>query len=54
MGKKIPCHKKKWIFLHTTLKHENKFDESTKGKKRKKPLNVQRLFFILHVNGNIE
>ncbi len=46
--------KKKRIFLHTTFRHENKFDVFSRGKKRKKPLSVQKLVYILHVNGNNE
>jgi hypothetical protein len=52
--KKNPCHKKKGIFLHTTLRHEKKFDVFARGKKRKKPLSVQKMFYILHASGSNE
>jgi hypothetical protein len=35
IGRKIPCHKERGIFLHMTLKHETKFEylqEEKKGK----------------------
>lgn len=49
IGRKFPCHKKRGIFLHMTLRHENKFDVFARGKKRKKPFSVQKLVYIFYM-----
>jgi hypothetical protein len=36
IGREFPCYKKKGIFFHKTLKHENKFDVYARGGKKKK------------------